>query len=188
MKRLAVLAGSFNPPTVAHIHLVSAARFHADEVICVVPRSFPHKQYFGATIEQRVQMLEACVSSPTARVSTTTGGLFIDIARELRARTSERLEIAFICGSDAAQRILTWDYGEQGAVEKMLQEFDLLVAARGSAYVPTETLRAHVHPLSIGEGFHDVSSTEVRERIARGQPWEHLVPPPIIEQVRSIYS
>ena len=40
----------------------------------------------------------------------------------------------------------------------------------------------------VGDNFHDVSSTEVRERIEAGQPWEHLVPAEIVEQMRAIYS
>jgi nicotinic acid mononucleotide adenylyltransferase len=33
-----------------------------------------------------------------------------------------------------------------------------------------------------------LSSTEVRERIMQGEPWEHLVPETIVERVRAIYG
>jgi nicotinic acid mononucleotide adenylyltransferase len=36
--------------------------------------------------------------------------------------------------------------------------------------------------------FDHVSATEVRTRIARGEPWEHLVPPAIRGRVREIYA
>jgi nicotinic acid mononucleotide adenylyltransferase len=40
----------------------------------------------------------------------------------------------------------------------------------------------------VRKGHEEVSSTEVRERIARGEPWEHLVPEKIRARVREIYS
>lgn len=181
MKRIGVLAGAFNPLTRAHVALAKAARQHVDEVICVVPRVYPHKDFHGAALEDRVAMLRQA----GYRVETTNGGLFIDIARELRTDDSE---ILFVCGRDAAERIIHWDYGEAGAIEKILDEFSLLVAERGGRYEAPAHLRHRVLALALSEDFSDVSSTEVRRRIAAGEPWEHLVPGGIIDQVRRIYA
>jgi len=57
--KVGILAGSFNPPTVAHVELAQAASAWVDLIVCVVPRLFPHKEYSGATLEQRVEMLDA---------------------------------------------------------------------------------------------------------------------------------
>jgi nicotinic acid mononucleotide adenylyltransferase len=92
-----------------------------------------------------------------------------------------------VCGRDAAERILTWDYGRRGVVEEMLGEFELLVAPRGGHFTPPAEYRDRIHALQVGPGHEEVSSTEVRERIARGEPWEHLVPERIRERVREIY-
>jgi nicotinate-nucleotide adenylyltransferase len=183
VRKLGVLAGAFNPVTRAHLALAAAARKAVDEVIYVVPQVYPHKQFHGAALEDRIEMLRR--AGGNHRVETTAGGLFVDIARELRQPDTE---LAFICGRDAAERIIHWDYGEPGAIEKMLNEFSLLVAERGGAYRAPEHLRHRVHPLFVGEDLSDVSSTEVRRRIAAGEPWEHLVPPPIVEQVAKIYA
>ena len=82
--KLGVLAGSFNPPTTAHLQLVDAALgYHVDEVLCVLPRVFPHKEYFGATLEQRVEMLTLAEDSGLPySVASSEAGLFLDIARE----------------------------------------------------------------------------------------------------------
>ena len=94
-----------------------------------------------------------------------------------------------MCGRDAAERILTWDYGRPGVVEEMLGEFELLVAPRGGHFAPAGSVSGS-HSCVAGEepGHEEVSSTEVRERIARGEAWEHLVPEGIRERVREIYS
>ncbi len=186
--RLAVLAGSFNPPTIAHQELVYSAGFQVDEVLCVVPQAFPHKEYFGATLEQRLEMLAAVESMRPRSIASSEKGLFIDIARECREHYDPGTKLFFVCGRDAAERILTWDYKRAGMVEEMLEEFELLVAARGGDFKPPAQFEHRVHLLKL-RGSHDqVSSTEVRERIARGEPWQHLVPDAIVERVKEIYS
>ena len=172
----------------AHVALARAAADVVDEVLWVVPREFPHKEYFGATLEQRLEMLKAAGISARYSIATSDQGLFIEIARECRARYDAEARLYFICGRDAAERILEWDYGRPGVVEEMLREFELLVAPRGGAYEPLEACRGRIHALSTDEAYEAVSSTEVRERIARGERWEHLVPERIIERVREIYS
>ena len=185
--KLAVLAGSFNPPTIAHVDLARAARVYVDEVLCVVPEAFPHKEYFGATMEQRLEML-AAIETMEASIASSEKGLFIDIARQCREHYGPETQLYFVCGRDAAERILRWDYGRAGVVPEMLREFDLLVAARDGEFQPPAEFEHHVHQLML-QGAHDqVSSTEVRQRIARGEPWQHLVPTAIVEQVREIYS
>lgn len=188
-RKVGILAGSFNPPTIAHIELARAASAEVDLVLFVVPRVFPHKEYSGATLEQRLQMLEAAGLEVPHAIASTSQGLFIDIARECREHYGEAAELRFICGRDAAERILGWDYGRAGVLEEMFREFELLVAPRGGQFSPPEEFGQRIQLLQqIGAGHQEVSSTEVRKRIARGEAWEHLVPEKIRERVREIYS
>jgi nicotinate (nicotinamide) nucleotide adenylyltransferase len=167
--------------TRAHLALADAARNVVDEVVLVVPRVYPHKEFHGATLEDRVEMLKLAGH----RVEITNSGLFIDIARQLRQPDTE---IYFICGKDAAERIIHWDYGATASIEKLLDEFSLLVAERGGAYEAPEHLRHRINRLHLDQDFSDISSTEVRRRIAAGELWEHLVPEAITAQVRRIYA
>jgi nicotinate-nucleotide adenylyltransferase len=184
VKVIGVLAGAFNPVTLAHLALVDAARPSFDEIVCVVPRVYPHKEFHGASLEDRLEMLRR--ASDRYRVQATEGGLFIDIARELR-RGDPDAEIFFICGSDAAERIVSWDYGEQGTIERLMEEFQLLVAARRGTYHPPEHLRGRVHALALDRDVDEISSTEIRRRIAAGEPWDHLVPGSVADLVSRIY-
>jgi nicotinic acid mononucleotide adenylyltransferase len=187
-QRVAILAGSFNPPTNAHLELIGAAGFHADEILCVIPRAFPHKAYFGATLDQRLEMLAMADPGFGYSIASSDAGLFLDIARDCRRHYPAEAELSFVCGRDAAERVLGWDYGRPGAVEEMLGEFELLVAARRGEFQPPKELNHRIHSLAVRSGYDDVSSTEVRERIARGDAWEHLVPEDIVDRVREIYS
>lgn len=181
MKRLGILPGAFNPVTRAHAALAQAALQAVDEIICVMPREFPHKELHGATLDQRLHMLRL-LNLPAA---ITESGLFIDIARELRRPNSE---LFLICGADAAERVISWDYGESGAIDRILEEFSLLVASRKAPFHPPHRIAKHIHALDLPAGYEHVSSTEVRDRIAAGAPWEHLVPEAIVTLVKTIYS
>jgi len=132
-------------------------------------------------------MLERSGLSVPHSIATSDQGLFIDIARECRTHYDPDTRIYVICGRDAAERILAWDYGRPGVVQEMLDEFELLVAPRGGRFQPPPEFERRIHALNI-RGEHDaVSSSEVRERIARGERWEHLVPEGIRELVRELY-
>ncbi len=162
LKRVGVLAGAFNPVTRAHLALADAAVHQVDEVICVVPRVYPHKEFHGAALEDRIAMLK--LASGRYRVESTSGGLFIDIARELRQANTK---LFFICGRDAAERIIHWDYGEAGAIEKMLEEFSLLVADRGGTLCGS---RAHAASCAARSRWMRISARCRRPKYAAVSP------------------
>lgn len=187
--RLGILPGTFNPPTVAHLALARAALTVAGEVLFVLPQAFPHKTYEGAEFALRVQMLKAALAAePRYSIGTTEGGLFIDIARDCREAYGAGTRLSFLCGRDAAERIVNWDYGAPDAIGEMFEQFDLLVASRNGRYEAPERLRCRVEPLSVAPSHDEVSATEVRRRAAAGEPWEGLVPPAIVPLVREIYG
>lgn len=184
-RRVGIIAGAFNPVTRAHIALADAARAHVDEVVFTIPRTFPHKQFEGAGLEQRIEMLSRAANH---RVAITEGGLYIDMAREVRQSCGEQCEMFVICGRDAADRMCTWEYESPDALTRMFEEFQLLVANRQGVYVPPAGLQSRVHSLELPLDFDDVSSSEVRRRIAAREPWEHLVPPSIVNLVWEVYE
>jgi len=187
-RRLGILSGTFNPPTRAHVALARAALAEVDEVLFVLPRVFPHKEYEGASFEQRIAMLSRVAEDePRFSVAATDRGLFIEIAEECRAEYPEA-ELIFLCGRDAAERIVNWDYGRSGAFAGMLEVFELRVAARAGEYIPPPEFARRIHTLPVDACYDDISGTEVRQRTASGRAWEHLVPAGIVSMVRRIYD
>lgn len=185
---LGILPGSFNPVTVAHVGLGRVALDAVDEVIFVLPRLFPHKTYAGAPFAERIAMLqEALADESRFSIAAAEGGLFREIAAECRAAYAAP-RLSFLCGADAAERIVTWDYGEPDAIAAMLREFGLLVAARGGEYIAPPELTHAVRALPVGNHWEGVSASEVRRRIAVGEDWEALVPPAIRARARRLYG
>jgi len=188
-QRLGILAGSFNPLTRAHLALAEAALSRVDEVLFVLPRVFPHKPYQDASFQQRLRMLQTALSGEKRySIAASEGGLFIEIARECRAAYPPETALYFICGRDAAERVCNWDYGRPGAIQEQLREYQLLVAPRQGAWSPPPELRDRIHSLPLPGGYDEISATEVRERVRRGEPWRHLVPESIAEMVAQIYA
>jgi nicotinate-nucleotide adenylyltransferase len=188
-RKLGILAGTFNPPTRAHLALARAALAVMDEVVFVLPRALPHKPWTGAPFEDRVRMLEAAIEGePRCSIAATAGGLFAEIAPECREAYGDRIELFFLCGRDAADRIINWDYGRPGAILEQLREYRLLVAPRKGRYEPPSELRDFVLPLPFEPEYGGISATDVREKIRRGEPWEHLVPEKVAPLARMLYG
>jgi nicotinate-nucleotide adenylyltransferase len=183
-----ILPGAFNPVTEAHLALARAALGRVDEVVFVLPRRFPHKEYSDAGIEARAALLLALAAGfASFSVACTDGGLFIEIARECRVAYEGSARVSMLCGRDAAERIVHWDYGVPGAIEEMLEEFGLLVAARRGEYAPPPSLAHAIGRLELDGEFDHVSASDVRQRIAAGEAWEHLVPAAVRDEVRRLY-
>ncbi|HVV44454.1 MAG TPA: DinB family protein, partial [Bryobacteraceae bacterium] len=96
--------------------------------------------------------------------------------------------ISFVLGRDAAERIASWDYGAPGVFEAFLGKHRLLVAARRGEYVPARRDRERIGTLPMPSSWDEVSSSEVRRRIACGETWSALVPPGIEALVRDLYG
>lgn len=188
VQKLAVFPGTFNPPTRAHLAIAEASLKVCDEVLFVLPRSFPHKEYRGATFEQRLSMLQTLIDErPRFGLATSDRALFIDLARECHSELGTDVDLWFLCGRDAAERIVNWDYGTAGAIDQMLSEFGLLVVRRKGEYVPPPHLRDRIQTLET-EDCSEVSATRVRELVQSGGGWRQMVPEEIASMVAEIYG
>ena len=187
--RLGVLPGSFNPPTRAHVALAEAALAHCDEILFVLPRALPHKEYRGVGFEDRLRLLNAAVGAhPRFAAAASDGGLFLEIAGECREAYGNAVEIAFLCGRDAAERIVEWKYEREEMLAEMFEQFSLLVARRQGEYVAPRRLASRIRCLDIDALWDAVSATDVRERLASGLNWRELVPEHIAQDVERVYG
>jgi nicotinate (nicotinamide) nucleotide adenylyltransferase len=190
--KLAILPGAFNPPTRAHMAMAEAALAIVDEVLFALPRAFPHKPYSGAGFDLRVELLRAALAGYSRfSLAATEGGLFVEMAREARAVYGEHTELFLLCGRDAAERIVHWDYGAGVSFQEQLEEFQLLVASRGGHYEPPPELEHRVRSITLPPEVEAISSSEIRRRIQRQEPWRRLVPEsivPLIERQRELWQ
>lgn len=185
-RRVALIPGSYNPPTHAHRALIETALEHAGNAVAVLPRAFPHKPYHGATLEDRLGMLEQFSNAPFS-IAVSEGGLFVEMCEEYLAHDPEA-EVFVACGRDAAERILEWRYDDPSMPGRMFDRMRLLVAARQGEFAPPPEYANWIERISIDRAYDQVSSTEIRALIGGKRDWRHLVPEPIHGRVEAIYG
>jgi len=186
LPRLGVLSGTFNPPTRAHLAVAAQGieRLSLGEVLFVIPEIPPHKNQLEASLEQRIEMLlRAIGEEPRFSAAVSTHGLFGDIRQALVPHYPAATRVIFLTGRDAAERILLrWPYPDpRQALAEMFASFDFGVADRGGRFnVPADSLAApylaQIHCFQIDHEFQGISASQVRERLARGERVQELVP------------
>ena len=184
--RIGVMPGAFNPPTIAHLQLAGEARdqHQLDQVVFLLPRAFPHKHYGDTDFDQRLDMLRAATADdPTFAIASSGGGLFIEVARDCRETCGSGVDVFILCGRDAAERAVSWDYGDVPTFRRQLDEFQMLVASRAGAYQTPQENECRIHTIQMPPSFGAVSSSAVREAIQTGTPWQTLVPPALLDHI-----
>ncbi|MBE0656532.1 MAG: hypothetical protein IH602_02525 [Bryobacteraceae bacterium] len=175
-RRLAVFPGAFNPPTRAHEAMALAALAHADEVVLTLAARMPHKQMASDEAARRLEWMRLLADcDQRVSVAMSDGGLFVEMAREARAASGVD-EVSIVCGRDAAERAIDWDYGDSPGFEDQLKEFNLLVAPRLGHITVTGPLIERVTLLDLDERLQSLSSTETRRLIEAGAQWHDFVP------------
>jgi nicotinate-nucleotide adenylyltransferase len=190
---LGVLGGAYNPITLAHLAIADAAvaEMHLNEVLFCLPQVPPHKTIFGASLEQRLDMMQLAVHDrPYATVGLCSHGLFLDIERALRHVYAPSTEVFFITGRDAAERILTWEYDDtERALSEMFNAFQFIVCDREGAFVMPDDPRlipyhSRIHHFAIPDGLDHISSTAIRDRLQQNEPIEDMVPAAVADFIR----
>lgn len=187
--RVGVLASAFNPPTIAHAALAEACREAAglDQVAFALARRLPHKRFEDVGFDHRMEMLAALTATRAEWASVATdGGLFVEMAREVKAVSGDGVQALLLCGRDAAERIVGWDYGVGPPIEAQLREFAMVVAARGGDYRPPADIAGRVASVALRAECREVSSSAVRAAIAADGAWSELVPDPVAKRIRAL--
>lgn len=174
--RIGILGGTFDPPHAGHAQMAMAARdvLGLDRVFLSPAPHPPHKSEAETTAyAHRVAMVEAAIAG-AERVSVTrleeahAVSYTVDLLRACRERTSA--DLYFILGADSMTEIGTWYEPTE-----VMRLATLVVFPRGS-----EVVRAPVPGDASVVVFEapviDVSSSEIRARLARGESAHGLAP------------
>ncbi len=175
---VAVYGGSFNPPHVGHA-MVAAWLSWTDtaDQIWLVPAASHALRKALAPWSERVSMCAALAEMLGPRVQVC--GIESELPApsytwvtlcELRARHPEH-RFRLVVGSDTLEQTHLWHRWED--IER---EFSPLVVGRaGYADAPGAPM------------FPDISSTSIREALARGEDVRHLVPAPVHARLGELY-
>jgi nicotinic acid mononucleotide adenylyltransferase len=191
---VALIPGSFNPPTSAHTALAELARSEGyRSTWFIYARRTLAKQSSGLIPEDRLLTMRlACVDGVGTAV--TSHGLLVDQA-EAAWRAFDSSDMAFIVGSDKFEQLFEdrWYPDRDQALEKLFARTRIIVAPRHGHGEKVRFLLQrpdvrrfssridvrHLHP-SVSE----ISSTRVRQILRAGGPPTGLVPPSVEDFLR----
>jgi nicotinate-nucleotide adenylyltransferase len=186
MARIGIIGGSFNPIHIAH--LIIADRFveqlHLDRCLFVPTNVSPFKQRpasTDATAEQRLAMVSlATVQHPSFAVSEAEirrGGVSytVDTVKGLLDEDPSS-ELFLLIGSDQAIEFVRWKDWQEIA-----RHATICIARRPFLLTPEQEQRISESltvdgraPVWVVAPLLEISSTEIRERVARGVSVNYL--------------
>ncbi len=181
-KQVGILGGTFNPVHIAHLITADqVGKALGLETVALMPSNQPPHQDEKKTIDavHRLQMLElAIVDNPLLSIEP------IELQRAGKSYTYDTMKLLieqnpdtdyyFIIGGDMVEYLPKWY-----KIDELMQMVNF-VGVRRPNY-PTET----EYPIIwIDVPLIDVSSTQLRKKIAQGCSLNYLVPPNVVNYIQ----
>ncbi len=186
-ERVGVFGGTFDPPHVGHLVAAVNARHEADlDRVLLVVANEPWQKVWMRDLSpaaDRLAMVEAAVGDVEGLEASD-----IEIRRGGRSYTADTLaalldedptrQLFLILGSDAVAGLSTWEHTDR---LKELAEIVVVDRPGTEGAVPPDGYRYRVVEVPLLE----VSSTDVRARVADGRPLDYLLAPEVIHCIES---
>src|SRR5262245_38007862 len=185
------MGGTFDPIHHGHLVTAEAARwaFELDEVV-FVPTGQPWMKADTpvTSSEHRYLMTVIATSSNpsfwVSRIDIEREGptYAVDTLQELRRKAEDSIELFFITGADAMLEIFHWKDPEE-----VLSLAHFIAATRPGydiARFETESPTSHPNVSVLDVPALAISSTDIRRRVAAGEPIRYLVPEGVETYIR----
>ena len=177
-----IYGGAFNPPTLAHKAILEACVDYAQikqADVWVMPSGDRQDKTIATSRGMRLAYIEAMIESVdnqnltpkvvTSELDRTVMVETYDTVRELEQEYPDR-RFTFVFGADSTETMASWHGGEE-----LLDNLSMLVVEReGSIVNPMAR-----HAVRMQVNVPNVSSTQVRERLAAGVSVADLVAAPV---------
>ena len=185
MRRIGVIGGTFDPIHNGHLILARSAleEIPLEEVLFIPAADPPLKPDTYAPAEDRLAMVEQAVAGcddfAVSRIELDRPGksYTVDTLQVLH-RTYPTAEFFFIIGSDNAAQIETWH-----DPEGILAQCTVVAGSR-----PIETTGGNPRLIErlrfIDTPLIELSSTQIRKRLAQGRPVRYMVPEAVEAHIR----
>lgn len=183
MKELGIFCGTFNPIHWGHLLVAERARdqYQLDKVLFITSGVPPHRHADLLDGQCRHEMVQTAVADnplfEASRLELDRAGpsYTVDTLRELKQLYGEGVRGNLIVGADNVDSLSQWHEAEQ-----IFRLARLLVAPR---QLPPQAKAGKID-LPDGAEYIDfpavsVSSSEIRERLRRGQSVLYMVPPAV---------
>jgi nicotinate-nucleotide adenylyltransferase len=171
-----ILGGTFDPPHNGHVALARAAleKLPIERLLVLVVARPGHRRLV-ADAESRLRLARAAFADLPVEVELDDNAFTADAVRG--GRFGDAL---FVVGADEGADFPSWKEPEE-----VLRWVQLAVGTR-SGYPPADLERYGDRVVPFELDSPPVSSSEVRDRVARGESIDDLVPPGVSEAIREL--
>jgi len=196
--RVLLFGGTFDPVHLGHLVTARAvAEAHGFERVELVPAaSPPHKAAARAAGEQRLEMLRRAVEGDdlfdlcTLELFRQGPSYTYDTLVDLRNQYGPAAELHWVIGADMLASLDTWH-----RATKVLDLARIVVAARPPWDQRMDAVYARladrldprhvecIRRLAVSTPLLDISSTDIRARVAAGRSIRYLVPEPVRDYI-----
>jgi nicotinate-nucleotide adenylyltransferase len=190
---IGVMGGTFDPPHYGHLGLAESAQtvLRLAQVLWVVTAQPPHKAGVQHTpVDVRVEMVEAAIDGnrafavSRADIDRPPPHYAVDTLRWLASR-NPGARFAYLIGSDSLRDLPTWH-----TPVEFVEACELLgVLRRPGVEIDLAALEAQIPGLRSKVRFIDapelnISGADIRRRVQRRRPFEHLLPDGVAAIIR----
>jgi nicotinate-nucleotide adenylyltransferase len=185
-----LLGGTFDPPHNGHIALANAAvrELGLERIVVMVAGQPPHKES-GTEAETRYRLARAAFEAlakaelPRNELDRPGPAYTVDTVKELERRFGE---IVLVLGGDEFASFPTWR-----EPDRIVEHARVAVAARpgtssGAFDAVLAQLRRPDRVMFFAMPAVDISASEVRRRVAAGEPYDDLVPPEVAQLIEEL--
>lgn len=186
VRSVALLPGSFNPPTAAHVLLADRALAEGfDAVVFVLARTTLGKARNGLISEDRLFAMRAA-GRDRILAGVCSHGLYVEQARAA-ASAFPNAEITFLLGSDKIRQIFErhWYADREASLRELFSLARFIAAPRGNDHDDLSTVLTgidatryarQIEVMRLHPAVTDLSSTRVRGLLRSGADPTGLVP------------
>ena len=184
--RIGLLGGTFNPPHLAHLIVAQVVRegLGLDRVVLVPTAVHAFKGEAAASPRDRATMVELAVAGDPRlvadRIEIQRGGTSytVDTLRDLRSR-EPATRWHLIVGRDLLEELPRWR-----EAERLPELAEIVVVGRGAESAPAAPPGFEGRSAFVPVPSLEISSTEIRRRVAAGRSIRYWVPPAVEAYVR----
>ena len=190
-RRIGIVGGSFDPVHTGHLVIAQDAleRLELEEVVFIPAAIPPHKQHLRrVSAEHRLNMLrlatEGDIRFSVSEIEVERGGVSfsVDTVSALKEHHPD-VEWVLIVGSDTLVELHTWhridDLLKMCTVATLLRPGERCIDSIRDKIALPELQRERLLENLIEAHVMEISSTEIRMRIAEGLGIRYLVPPEV---------